>query len=230
MSGADRARSLISQIEAARTQGGRIRLAVTLIVLLMFGFFGMSIRSKIKAFDDQALVLHLQEQAAKTIWPRVSRELDAIAVQAHPAIVSAFEAEAAALLPKLSDKLSAEALVLQANLNKQIKTSLDGALAAAMKENEAALKEAMPDLANDSVLYDDLVRRLQVSASQWAQEQLDTIFHDHVHVLQSINTSVATLQEQVAAEEAAGNRQPADVDQALMLFVEIINARLNEGG
>ncbi len=230
MSGADRARSLISEIDAARTQGGRVRLATTLVILLMFGLFGMSITSKVKAFDDQALVMHLQEQAAKTIWPRVSRELDDIAVDAHPAIVSAFEAEAAALLPRLSEKLSAEALVLQSNLNNQIKTSLDGALAAAMKENEAALKGAMPDLSSDSALYDDLVRRLEASARQWAQGQLDTIFHDHVHVLQSINVSVARLQSQVSAEQASGEREPADVDQALMLFVEIINTRLNEGG
>lgn len=192
--------------------------------------FASSVYSKIKSFNQAELLVHLQEQAATDLWPRVSRELDAVAKDAVPAITAALADETERLLPKLSEQLTLEATTLQANLNKRIKTSLDGALAAELKAQDAALRAALPEFSSDDALYDDLVRRLQTSASQWAMGKLDTTFAAHVNMLQSINESVLALTEQVAKEKAAGKRGDAEMDEALSLFIEILNSRLNAEG
>lgn len=230
MSDATRATSLLEELESVQKQGGQIRLGVTVGVLLMFGLFSLNTYSKITSFDDEALMIHLQEQAAQTIWPRVSRELDEIAADAVPAISNALVDESENLLPALSAKLALEAATLQTNLNKKIKTSLDGALAAELQTHDAELRAALPALSSDTALYDDLVRRLQTTGQQWAMGELDTTFSEHVQVLQSINDSVDTLQAQVAKEKAAGKRDDATLDDTMSLFIEILNARLNEEG
>ena len=144
---ADRAKQILDEIKEERAKGGKIRLATTLIVLLMFGVFGLSTYNKIQGFDDQALLVKLQEEAAQSVWPEVSKELDAVAQDAVPAIQEAFVEEAENLLPKLSEKLSTEAVVFQDNMNQRIKNSLDGELKSQMEAREDEFKGKVPSFA-----------------------------------------------------------------------------------
>ena len=227
---ADRAKQLLAEIQEERAKGGKIRLATTLIVLLMFGIFGLSTYNKIQSFDDEALLVHLQEQAAQTVWPEVSKELDGVARDAVPAIQAAMVAEAENLLPKLSEKLTSEAAVFQENMNARMKTSLDSALATALAEREDQFKGKVPSFAQDEELYGELSERLRSHCQSWAMNQLDTTFAKHVLVLQSINESVSTLMAQVAEQRASGKAGDVDLDYTLELFVEVFNSRVNSEG
>ena len=224
---ADRAKQILDEIKEERAKGGKIRLATTLIVLLMFGVFGLSTYNKIQGFDDQALLVKLQEEAAQSVWPEVSKELDAVAQDAVPAIQEAFVEEAENLLPKLSEKLSTEAVVFQDNMNQRIKNSLDGELKSQMEAREDEFKGKVPSFAEDDELYGELVERLQKRCQAWAMNQLDTTFAQHVAVLQSINETVSDLMVQ-AGEERVENGD-VDLDYTLELFVEVFNTRVNEG-
>lgn len=225
---ADRAKQLLEEIKEERAKGGKIRLATTLIVLLMFGVFGLSTYNKIQGFDNEALLVELQEEAAKTVWPRVSKELDGVAKDAVPAIQAAMVAEAEALLPKLSEKLTSEAVVFQNNMNERMKTSLDGELASQLEAREEEFKGKVPSFADDDELYGELVERLQAHCQTWAMGHLDTTFHAHILVLQSINESVSTLMAR-AGEERADGEADVDLDYTLELFVEVFNSKINEG-
>ena len=224
---ADRAKQILEEIKEERAKGGKIRLATTLIVLLMFGVFGLSTYNKIQGFDDQALLVKLQEEAAQSVWPEVSKELDAVAQDAVPAIQEAFVEEAENLLPKLSEKLSTEAVVFQDNMNKRIKTSLDGELKSQMEAREDEFKGKVPSFAEDDDLYGELVERLEKRCQAWAMDQLDTTFAQHVAILQSINETVSDLMVQ-AGEDRVENGD-VDLDYTLELFVEVFNTRVNEG-
>lgn len=230
MSEVGRCRQLISKINEERTLGSRVRTGVTLGVVVMFGLFALVTYNRVKTFNDEALLVHLQEEASTTVWPLIAKEMDQVARRAVPAITSAMEAELETLLPRLAERLSQEATIFQDNMNKRIKVSLDAALAAELDAHKDQLQGALSGLSSDSELYDDLVRRLQASSQQWAMAQLDTIFNDHIRVLQSINESIGALQAQVAKERESGKRDPADLDGAMELFVEILNSRIAEEG
>lgn len=229
MSEAERAKALLAEIAEERARGGQIRLGVTAVLLLMFGTFGLSTYNQIRNFDQDALLVHLQEQAATRVWPLVSRELDEIAADAVPALSAAMAAEAEAFLPKLGERLSTEAEVFQTHMNAKMKSALDNHLAAAMKRQDAAIREKLPDLAADQALYDDLVRRLQASARTWAQHELDETFSEHITLLQSINESVAALRAQAEKDRATGGGD-LDMNDTLLLLAEILNSRVNGEG
>ncbi|MCB9766435.1 MAG: hypothetical protein H6741_00360 [Alphaproteobacteria bacterium] len=201
---------------------------MTAVVLLMIGTFGLSTWNLVHNFDQEALMANLQEHAATTVWPLVSAELDKVAEDALPAISAAMAKEAENLLPRLGERLSAEAAIFEKNMSKRMQESLDRDFAAALAEQDAALRAKLPDLSKDSALYDDLLRRLQASARVWAQEQLDGIFAEHIHVLQSINESVVVLGQQAASER--GERGEVSPEDTLSLFIELLNTRMNEGG
>jgi len=224
---ADRAKHILEEIKEERAKGGKIRLASTLIVLLMFGVFGLSTYNKVQGFDDEALLVKLQEEAARNVWPEVSKELDGVAEDAVPAIQDAFVEEAENLLPKLSEKLSSEAVVFQDNMNQRIKTSLDGELKSELEAREDEFKGKVPSFAEDDVLYGELVERLQKRCQAWAMEQLDTTFAQHVAVLQSINETVSDLMGRVGEDRVENG--DVDLDYTLELFVEVFNTRVNEG-
>lgn len=228
MSEADRARALLQEIAEARAHGVRIRNAITGLVFAFFLIFAVSIYAKVKNFDSDKLLMTLEEQAALTVWPRVSKELDGIAADAVPAIQAAFTAEAEDLLPALNERLITESQVLQDNMNKRMQDQLDGALASAMKEREADLKEKMPDFSEDDELYADLVRRLEVSSRQWAMNTLDSTFQDHIEILQSINESTKSLLAEAESQREDGVEQTSD--DVLLLLVEMLDGRMNEEG
>jgi len=228
MSEADRARALLQEIADARAHGVRVRNAITGLIFAFFLIFAVSLYAKVKTFDSEVLLVTLQEQAAMTVWPRVSKELDAIAADAVPAIQHAFTDEAEQLLPKLNEKLVAESQVLQDNMNKRMQDQLDAALASAIKEREADLKGKLPDFSEDDELYTDLVRRLETSCRQWAMTALDTTFAEHVHILQSINESTQRLLAQAQEHREDGIEQTGD--DVILLLVEMLDGRMNEEG
>jgi len=228
--GAIKSRQLLVQIEAERKKANQIRTGVTIGVLAMFGIFALVTYNRVKSFDDQALLEHLQEQATTTVWPLVAQQMDGVAKQAVPAITAAMQDELETLLPRLSDRLSQEAVTLQENLNKRMKISLDAAIASELDAHKDELQGALGDLHSDSALYDDLLRRLQETSRQWAMNQLDTTFADHIKVLQSINDSVVKLQAQVKGERAAGKRDEENIDDAMDLFLDILDSRISKDG
>ena len=137
-------------------------------------------------------------------------------------------AEMDAFGPKLIERLNTESEVLQNNLNERMKTSLDGHLSEQFASRKEELEGKLEPFSSDDALYDDMVRRLQASAEDWAQDELDTTFAEHIHILQSINETVAQLGEQ--AREQRAETGDVTVDDFMLLMTEILNARVNEAG
>ncbi len=174
------------------------------------------------------LATEIQREASARVWPMASRELDAIAADAVPALSAALAAEAAVFMPKVSDRLVIESAEFQKHVHAHMTASLDARFAAAVAERGDALKARYPQFAANPARYDDLVKKLSVRSQQWAQGQLDTTFAQHIQVLQSINASVQALAGQSVEERAAGGDQ--SMDDMMMLFLEIMNTRLEGKG
>jgi hypothetical protein len=228
MSDASQAKSLLDEIANERKKGSQIRLASAGAVLAMFAIFAGSVYNRIQSFDTDALLVGLQESASATVWPMVSRQLDEVGNAAVPALSAAMTDEMEAFGPRLVEQLNTESEVLQNNLNGRMKTSLDGHLSEQFSSRKAELKGKLEPFASDDAMYDDMARRLQASAQDWAQDELDTTFTEHIHILQSINETVGQLGEQ-AREDRAENGD-VTVDDFMLLMTEILNARVNEAG
>lgn len=220
-----RARQLLDEIAEERNRGNRIRRIVGLVVLAFLLLFAFNIVSGVRSFDSELLMVEIQESASTTVWPLVSRELDAVAADAVPAIQEAFAAEVENLLPALSDKIVAESAVFQDNMNKKLTQSLDSQFLAASHAHKDALADVLPQFSSDAEAYDALMAKLNAHARGWAQGHLDTTFVDHINVLQSINESFKVLQA-----EASKSGEAAEVDDVMMLFMDIVNTRMNEEG
>ena len=154
--------------------------------------------------------------------------MDKVGNEAVPALTAAMTAEMDAFGPKLMDRLTAESLILQNNLNEHMKTSLNGALAEQFGVHKDELKGKLEPFAVDDSLYDDLLRRLQASSQDWAQEELDTTFAEHILILQSINETVIKLSDQ--AREQREEQGDVTVDDFMLLMTEILDSRINEAG
>lgn len=228
MSDVEQVKRLLDEIAAERRKAGQIRLVSIGIVLLMFGGFASSVYSRIQSFDTDALLVGLQESASTTVWPMVSRELDQVGNDAVPALSDAMNAEMESFGPRLVERLNAESERLQTNLHRKMKTSLDGHISEQFSAHRAELEGKLEPFTSDDALMDDLIRRLQASAQDWAEDELDTTFGEHIDVLQSINESVAELGVQAREQrEATGD---ATIDDFMLLMTEILNARVNEAG
>ena len=228
MSDASQAKSLLDEIAKERKKGAQIRLGSAGVVLAMFAVFAGSVYNRIQSFDTDALLVGLQESASATVWPMVSRQLDEVGNAAVPALSAAMTEEMDAFGPKLVERLNAESELLQSNLNERMKTSLDGHLSEQFASRKDELKGKLEPFAADDAIYDDMARRLQASAQDWAQDELDTTFTEHIHILQSINETVAELGDQ--AREQRAEDGDVTVDDFMLLMTEILNARVNEAG
>jgi hypothetical protein len=228
MSDSTRASQLLDEIADERNRGNRIRRIVGLVVLAFLLLFAFNIVSGVRNFDSTVLMTKIQESATTTVWPLVSRELDAVASDAVPAIQEAFTAEAEDLLPALNDKIMSESAVFQTNVNKKITESLDAQFLSAANGHKDTLKEQLPQFSADSEAYDTLMSKLHSHARGWAQGHLDTTFADHVNVLQSINESFKQLQ--IASDDTIAEDGAPEVDDVMMLFMDIVNTRMNEEG
>ena len=203
MSDASQAKSLLDEIAKERKKGAQVRLISAGVILGMFAVFAGSVYNRIQSFDTDALLIGLQESASATVWPMVSRELDEVGNAAVPALSEAMTQEMDAFGPKLVERLNTESELLQNNLNERMKTSLDGHLNEQFASRKDELQGKLEPFASDDALYDDMARRLQASAQDWAQDELDTTFTEHIQILQSINETVAQLGDQ-AREQPCG--------------------------
>ena len=158
----------------------------------------------------------------------VSRQLDEVGNAAVPALSAAMTDEMDAFGPELLERLNTESELLQHTLNGRMKTSLDGHLSEQFSSRKAELTGKLEPFASDDAMYDDMARRLQASAQDWAQDERDATFTEHIHILQSINETVGQLGDQ-AREERAENGD-VTVDDFMLLLPEILNARVNEAG
>ena len=113
-------------------------------------------------------------------------------------------------------------------MNKKITESLDAQFLSAANAHKDTLKEQLPQFSSDSEAYDALMSKLHAHARGWAQGHLDTTFAEHVNVLQSINDSFKKLQS--AAEKNTAENGAPEVDDVMMLFMDIVNTRMNEEG
>ncbi len=228
MSDSARARQLLDEIAEERNRGNRIRRIVGLVVLAFLLLFAFNIVSGVRNFDTTLLMTKIQESATTTVWPLVSRELDAVASDAVPAIQEAFAAEAAELLPTLEEKVVSESATFQSNVNGTLASALDRQFLTAANEHKDVLKEQLPQFSSDTEVYEELMTKLHAHARGWAQGQLETTFEDHVNVLQSINESFRKLRGQAEARTAEDG--PVEVDDVMMLFMDIVNTRIDGEG
>jgi len=224
----DKVHKLLDQIGEERGKGRMHSRAFTIDIVLMFLIFLGNLYYKVTGFDVDEFMVNLQEHATASVWPVYSAELKTLADDAVPAISAAMADEAAGLLPKVSEKLSGEAIIFQQNMGEHIKTSLDGKFVEAAKAQEGDLKARFPRFSEDPEAYEQLMERMQAASRLWAQGQLDTTFQRHVLLLQSINESVQKLQTQVAADrEVSGDRSMEDV---LFMMSDIFNTRVGGEG
>ena len=225
MADAARCKELLAQLAAERKKGASIRLGLTLGVLVLFGLFGLNLYSKAKSFDQDQLLVELQQQAAKRVWPLISIELDETAKVAVPAVTEAFVAEAETLLPKLSAQLESESQTFQLNSAKMIESSLDAQFKAATARHKVDLEKSYPEFANGEG-YEDLMRKLQATSQGWAQQEIDHTFNEHLKLLQSINESVQKLSKQAAKQGMKGDQTQAELDGVMLMLLDIMNTRL----
>jgi hypothetical protein len=226
MSSPQRARDLLEQISEQRSSAARIRSGSGLAILAMFLLFAGIIYNKITHFDTETLIAELQQTGTKTVWPLVYQELDKVGQEALPALSEAFSTEVSKIGPALSSRIDGESKIFQINMAKQMRTSLDGALAREFSENKSKLKGRLSPFTADSAAYDDLLRKLQVGGQAWAQGTLDSTFARHISLLQSINETVQKLGRQAKKGEATAE----SMDDVMLIVAEILNSRVNEGG
>ena len=227
MSDIEEVERLLNRLDEERQRAGRIRIVVICVLLGSIGFVFGNLWWRTTHFDGEALVGALENQATRVVWPRLSTELVAVKDDAVPAISEALSAEAEALLPRLSEALASEAETFQKELAEQMKTSLDAAMVEAISQREGKMKERLKSFAEDPELYDELMRRLQVSIRQWAEQELDTTFERHVLLLNSINETVQSLFKEATQGQAVPEQSAEDV---LLLFLQIMNTRLGGEG
>jgi len=223
----DKVQQLLDQIGEERAKGKMHSRALTAVIVAIFLTFIGNLYFKVSNFDAETFMIRLQEQATAAVWPVYSAEFKKLADDAMPALSNALSAEAGNLLPKISEKVKAEADVFQVNVSGHMKASLDAAFTAASEGHKDELKAKYPQFSADDEAFQQLMERLQSSARNWAQAQLDTTFQRHVLLLQSINESVQKLQAQSAEDRVkTGDRSMEDV---LFMMSEIFNTRVSKG-
>lgn len=223
-----RAKELFTQVGEERAKGVRQGRMLSGAAVVLFMLAIGNAWWKVTHFDTEALVVAVEREASTRVWPLVSRELDAIAADAVPALSNALAAEAANLLPQISAKLAGESVLFERHIQEKMTASLDAHFAKQVAARGDLLKARFPQFAKDPDRYDALIVRLQSASQAWAHAQLDTTFAQHIVVFQSINESVARLQTMAAANpDKSGER---GMDEVLMLFLEIMNARLDGKG
>ncbi len=224
MSDVQQINSLLDQLSEERRRGKTTRIGLTSAIVLIIGGFVGNLYYKVTHFDSDALLRHMETQASQTVWPVYNRELQALASDAVPAITEALENEAEALLPKVSERLGKEAVLFQENMSKTFKASLTRNFNNSIRGHEAEFKKRFPDFEDREEVYEELARRMEKGARDWAQRKLDTTFAEHLLILQSINETVMALMEEAASDLKDGKK--ANVDDVLSIMAEILNTRV----
>jgi phosphoribosyl-ATP pyrophosphohydrolase len=228
MTKAQRAIEILESIAEERARGRKTSRVISIGVLVLFILFGFTLYSRLMNFDSDALMEHLSSQGSTRIWPQISEELDDLAQAAVPAISDAMVEEASNLLPVLGDRLNEESEIFQNQVAETMETSLNSHFLQAAEENDEAMQDRLSLFSTEGEFYDDLMESLNARTQGWAQSHLDSTFERHVALLQEINETTKVLQLEADAQRADGTT--ATPDDVLLLFVEIMNARLNSEG
>ena len=178
-------------------------------------------------FDTKQLMITLQDNAAHKVWPEVYYELNNVSKVAIPVISDSLEKELRNLGPKLSKKFQTEAIELEKNLGSHMQNSLQRELDMKFAKEKDRLTDKYKDKLNTESLSDELLIRLQAKSQQWAQNQLDSIFTEHIAVLQSLNETVLELQKE-ATQSKNGVTPKANVDDLILITSEILSARMGD--
>ncbi|MBJ95127.1 MAG: hypothetical protein CMP23_11735 [Rickettsiales bacterium] len=218
---------LLDELKQETESALRTRRRVAGLLLVMIALFVANLWWQLESFDADMMLADLEIHATTTVWPQLSAELEAVGEEAVPAISEALSSEANVLLIRATEQLTSESEVFQDNMARHMHRSLEAAFADVASEEDTELSERLMDFSVNPEVHEELLRRLQVSARQWAERELDSTFAEHVELLSSINESVQVLVRQAEEDESLKGQQPQDV---LLLFVEIMNARLGGEG
>jgi hypothetical protein len=218
-------KEIMESIKTARYAALRKRRAVLGLLLCMFAVFGMNVYQKIVTYDTEVLMATLQKNAAHMVWPLVSDELDSISEKAIPIITDALTTEVMGLGTKLTDSIQAEEAVFQTNMAKYMKKALERDLKNAFNERNAELSSHYSQFSDGGLFNEELAENLQKRCQQWAQDELDKSFSQHLMILQSINETVQELSKQTRAN--SGDAGKASMEDLVLIVTEILNSRLN---
>ena len=221
-----RVAEILVQIRQERTRAMYARIAATVCVLIILVAFASRTYDRVKDFDVDSFFTHLQVEGAKRVWPVVADELDRVATAAAPALTDAFSKEMMELSPRLQTALATESEVLVANLQERLAASLDEALTKKDVVGSSGIAERFPRFQNDAEAMQELNEQLLRATREWANVQLDTTFHDHFRILDSINETFFALEGE-ARDDLEEGATPANLEDVLTLFLEIIDTRLN---
>ena len=226
---AARVAEILASMRQERQRAMYARIAATVIVLLILMIFATKTYKNIQQFDVDTFFAALQGEAAKRVWPIVSSELDRVANAAAPALTDAFAKEAMELSPRLQEALSAESEVLVTNMQARLASSLDEALKSKDVVGSSGIGERFPSFQEDPDALQELNEHLLRASREWANVQLDTTFHEHFQILDSINKTFYEMEGEARKSLEAGE-QPANLEDVLTIFLEIIDTRLNSEG
>ena len=226
MASAQDVHATLEAIREERGKGRTIRLVTTGVLVLSVGLFIGSTYSKVTNFDVDATVVALQSHGQRTVAPVYEKHLKAVGEDAVAALSEAVQAEAEALLPRVSDRLTAEAETFQNNLGQHMKDSLERDLRAALEGRKAEFEKRFPDFTANDEVYESFLVKLQVASQQWAQDQLDTTFAEHVALLESINNTVSSLRDTPKANQGVADGTAPTMEDVLVLMAEILNTRV----
>lgn len=221
-----RVAELLGQMRQERQRAMYARIAATVVVLLILIVFAAKTYNRIKTFDVDSFFVALQVEGAKKVWPVVAQELDRVANMAVPALTDAFAKEGMDLGPRLQEVLAAESEVLVVNMQARLAGSLDEALKKEDVVGKSGIAERFPTFHENPAAMEALNEQLLRASRQWANGQLDTTFADHFQILDSINQTFYAMEGEARGQLEDG-QTPANAEDVLTLFLEIIDTRLN---
>ena len=91
---------------------------------------------------------------------------------------------------------------------------------------KSGIAERFPDFHDNPEAMEALNEQLLRASRDWANTQLDTTFHDHFQILDSINQTFYAMEGE-ARDQITDGQTPANLEDVLTLFLEIIDTRLN---
>jgi len=221
-----RVAELLGQMRQERQRAMYARIGATVAVLLILIIFSVKTYNRIKNFDVDSFFVALQVEGAKKVWPVVAQELDRVADAAAPALTDAFAKETMDLGPRLQEVLTKESEVLVTNMQARLAGSLDEALKKEDVVGKSGIAERFPDFHDNPEAMEALNEQLLRASRDWANTQLDTTFHDHFQILDSINQTFYAMEGE-ARDQITDGQTPANLEDVLTLFLEIIDTRLN---
>ena len=221
-----RVAEILGQMRQERQRAMYARIAATVAVLLILIIFSAKTYNRIKNFDVDSFFVALQVEGAKKVWPIVAQELDRVADAAAPALTDAFARETMELGPRLQEVLAKESELLMTNMQARLAGSLDEALTKEDVVGKSGIAERFPTFHDNPEAMEALNEQLLRASRDWANTQLDTTFHDHFLILDSINQTFYALEGE-ARDQLDEGQTPANLEDVLTLFLEIIDTRLN---